>query len=251
MLGGMQQPPDLTAAVAEAYQVFPDMGLGGPLFVCTCGVCMSAEMKADIEMTPRERLTAEQISEYLNSAHETNGPLARQQLRWLLPRLLECCAAGPWPNPMTEYTFRRMQEAGLPTWVEPERAAVREVFRGLLARSLASASDGDEPGALIEAFIRAGEPLEPYLQLWDEDRSEPASVALAGFINCHLTWARGKRYLRLSEAWSSKVHSDLFIAWLLRPETAIRLQDAFFAASTAAAAQALSLAHDVVVQPGR
>ena len=248
MLGRMKRHLDLP--VAKAYQVFPDRGLAGPLLVCTCGVCMSEAMKAEIEKTPRERLTREQISEYLNSAHEASGALASQQLRWLLPRLLECCAEGPWPYWNTEYTFRKLNEAGLPDWPEAERLAVREVFRGLLAASLAGAPPGDEPGALIEAFVRAGEPIGPYIELWEDDRSEPASLALAEFINWHLTWAKGQRHLRLSGSWSSKADSDLFIAWLVQPETVIRLQEAFFSASSAAKAEVLSLAHDVIAAPG-
>lgn len=228
MLGEMNRVHDIIAAVAEAYRLFPDSGLGGPLQVCTCGVCMTIDMKASIEQMPRQRLTPEQISEYLNSAHEASGTLASQQLRWLLPRLLECCAEGPWPYWNTAYTFRKLKEAGLPDWPEPERLAVREVFLGLLAASLAGMPGGNEPGALLETFVRAGEPIGPYLELWEDDRSEPASLALAEFINGQLTWAKGKRYLRLSASWSSKADSDMLIAWLLRPETLIRLQEAFF-----------------------
>jgi hypothetical protein len=245
----MTHAPDIAAAVAEAYRMFSDNGLGGPLLVCTCGVCMSDEMKAEIEKTPRERLTHEQISEYLNSAHEASAP-ASQQMRWLLPRLLECCAEGPWPYWNTEYTFRKLNEAGLADWPEAERLVVRRVFLGLLSASVAGPAAENEPGALIEAFIRAGEPVGPYIELWDAERSESASVALAELINRQLTWARGERHLRLSQSWSSKDDSRQFIAWLLRPETVIRLQEAFFSASSAAKAEVLSLAHDVIAAPG-
>jgi len=251
MLGAMRRAPDIAAAVAEAYRLFPDNGLGGPLQVCTCGVCMSVAMKAEIEKTSRERLSVEQISEYLNSAHEASGALASQQMRWLLPRLLECCAEGPWPYWNTEHTFTKLNEAGLPDWPEAERLAVRRVFLGLLAASFGGLPGGDEPGVLIEAFVRAGEPIGPYLELWEGDRSEPASVALAEFINWQLTWAKGERYLRSSESWSSKADNDLFIAWLVQPETVIRLQEAFFSASSTAKAEVLSLAHDVIATPGR
>lgn len=247
----MNRSTDLIAAVAEAYRAFPDTGLGAPLIVCTCAVCMPVEVKAEIEKTPREHLSSEQIGEYLNSAHEPGDPVAAHQLRWLLPRILECCAQGPWPyTMMTEYTFKKFKEAGLPSWTQPERVAVREVFLGLLSTCLARGSADDDPGALIEAYVRAGEPVGPYLALWDGDRSERASLALAEFINWRLKYAKGERHLRLSESWSSKADSDVMIAWLLRPETVIRLQEAFFAASDPAKAEQFSLAHQVLAPNG-
>ena len=242
----------LATAIAEAYRAFPDTGPSGPLLVCHCMVCMSPEMARSIATTPRARLSATQIGEYLNSAHDAGDPVAIGQLRWLLPRMLECCVTGPWPYSMTEYTFAKLGSAGLATWPQAERAAVRQVFIGLLAEALAAtrAGGGDRPEHLVEAFVRGGEPIGPYLEHWDADRSEAATVALAELIAWRLTYASGKASLRRGESWGSPAETAAFIAFIDRPETVARLQAAFFVASEPAVADLLSIAHQVLAPRG-
>ena len=147
---------------------------------------MSTDNRERLRRTPLRALSFNDMGKYLNSAHAFD-PIASRQLRYFLPRLLELCTANAWPHASTEATFRKLKPAGFPgAWPPAEVELVRSFFEAVLDGCLAGEGmDGAEN--LLAAFANAGDSIERYLELWDADRSESASRALADVITrCRL-----------------------------------------------------------------
>ena len=86
-------PNELSAAIENAYAVFPEMKWRGRnATVCPC--CVSELNARDLARTPRRDLDADLIGEYLGSAHHVDEGSAAQEVRHFLPRIFELVADG-------------------------------------------------------------------------------------------------------------------------------------------------------------
>ncbi len=218
----------LAEVIAEAWRVFGRYRFARPLEVCRCNVCVQPEEEARLLAAPVGELPALVLQSYTQSAHGSTA-YADEQFRALLPRYFELCAEADWPAHSVEVTFRRLVDAGWrENWPAQEVALIDRFFTTLFAAWLADRGQlGDtEADSMLGLAAYAGGDLDPLLAEWDADRSLLASLKLSDFI---LSIGFYKRAEKFSPFWGDLGPlEDHVIAWLRRPETHNRLEEAFF-----------------------
>lgn len=231
--------PELAEVVEEAYRVFGDRRVGRRLHVCRCAVCFGddATVEAALVSTPLRDIPAATLAEYTNSAHGWH-----EEMEYFLPRYLDLLARGEEVSHIGfEYSLSRLSYADWrETWPAAEREVVERFFESLLAHALGRPTlelthAREEPhywrSAIADVFglvANAGGAVGPLLRRWDATRGPMPNLHLAALVNeASMALALG----RLGWDLRDRAAEEEVAAWLLREETARRLEAAFFAAT--------------------
>lgn len=83
----------LNQLIEEAYGLFSDYEFGKHAAVCTY-CCMDESEVAVLRKTPLREVTSQTLFQYLDAACEANDVKLINQMRYLLPRILELHVAG-------------------------------------------------------------------------------------------------------------------------------------------------------------
>lgn len=236
--------PSLQAAVAAVRMAFAGYRIEPPLVVCTCPSCMTEAQAKRLATVPIPDLPAADIAEYINSAHDMTLPAARDQLKALLPRIVEIAATGAWPSFDTEHAFVKLARAGFPDWPEAETAAVRGFFLAYLFAILTGERDDDVP-AVLAAYANAGDDVGRYLAAIDADESETVTMGLVRMIAEIYGLPDGRASLG-NACWPEAAFAR-FTDWLLGPVLGGRLMEAAMHAQDPEVAAEIARAYDAVV----
>ncbi len=237
--------PRLADAVEDGYRAFAGHGIGKRLHVCRCPVCFGDDTRFEraLVTTPLRAIPADLLAEYTNSAHAWSD-----EMRYFLPRYLDLIAAGEAPcHSGMEYALSRLSYADWRgTWPEAERRVLEAFFAALLADRLHgpglevrvwlwvepndSFYDRTSLPEVFALVANAGGDVEPLLGEFDATRGRLPDLHLAAIVNMT---AMDLARTRLDRSFSSLrgPAEDRIVAWLLRPETAERMEAAFFAAT--------------------
>ena len=153
----------LKAAIDEAWRVF-DMPAPKDLGVCTV-CCMDPEEAARMQRTDARHLTVAQLDDWYSSAFAAEP--TKQQVAWLLPRVMEILAAGGEVFHLgREVVLKRLRLSGFPDhWARAEVRAI-EAFSNAAFESLihgeVSGSDFNVDEWLC-MFAFSGIQMEPFL----------------------------------------------------------------------------------------
>jgi hypothetical protein len=132
--------------------------------------------------------------------------------RRLMPRALRYWGpGGEGTDPALEIGHLGGDGAGLAGWPAPERAAVEQAFRALLAISL---TDGRPPGSitdLVEGIAHATGDLRPWL---DHLAALPGPAADAGLVRLTFDWATDLLWEDFDFTWWHDGDPRLIAAWL-------------------------------------
>lgn len=126
---------------------------------------------------PLRELNGDQLWRYITGAYLTVG--GDRDFRYLMPRIFELAAVGPFEVPNTEIVLGKLALARWETWSVAERGAVLEFidawFSAALEQDLLHAEDGwiDQTEAILCGMARAGLPLTDWLIRLIEPAYEP------------------------------------------------------------------------------
>jgi hypothetical protein len=195
----------LRRAIQRAYDVFLEFDFGGdPATVCSCPCCVSEETALQLGKTPRSKIGAELMREYLGSAHEHDEESSGRELRHFLPRVFELLAGGE------EVCFSGNEVALMRlgpfcggiyadyrrNWSPQEIETIDAFFEAYWLAALnerPSLFRRPGTGELLFEESRAKESLcmialaggeiERFLSLWDDQRSLSADLNLAALVS--------------------------------------------------------------------
>ncbi len=252
--------PELAAAVENAYCEFTRDRLRGAIAVCNCNVCVSAQDERALCTVPLRQMPSALLAEYTHSAYGWDDRVA-DELRYFLPRYFELIAQGDPPtNIDIEVCLVRLHDAAYRTkWPASETAAIDTFLAALLRARLSEApgidpagfprSDGDAVEEVLCMAAHADGDITVLLDIWDADRGRAATLHMANIVG-KADWRRQQLE---SSFWtmSERPHVDSamweVLAWLPRPESRERLEDACMAEQDEAAAALLSHAEGLVM----
>ncbi|MEO1493175.1 MAG: hypothetical protein AAFV19_13555 [Pseudomonadota bacterium] len=124
--------------VDRAYEVFAVPPPPAHLGVCDC--CVGADAMARLRRGPQRAIELDDLREwYFGAFHPERG---RATARWLLPRILECFAAGQWVCSIeNSIALRRLQETGFPDTSDPSEHEFLRNFMIRLAHAFIASPD--------------------------------------------------------------------------------------------------------------
>ena len=159
----------LPEAIEGLYGVFSNYALADHVEGCTH--CVFDRDHALIHSAPLRQLSARALERYTEKAMSTWGN--SDDFRHFLPRIFELQARNTWEPTFVEIAFGKLTYAGWRSWPDIEREAVRQYFLSLWVNVLDCRDfDGDETKSEAESYLSgfscAGEPLGPYLSVWQQ-----------------------------------------------------------------------------------
>ncbi len=238
----MDQPSPsepMQAVIARAYKVFGRYRLNGSIVVCSCNCCMTPEDQRRLIGTPLRSIPSNLLAEYTNSAHGWDDDKIANDMRCLLPRYLELIAADDAPDSFgIDICLRRMAPARWrENWPPAESDVLDQFFDALMVQSLQRLELARWPVGwrlgfdikdVLTLAITAGADIGRVLRAWDAAPDPGAAIHMAGargdIAMPHGEWSLHSAYLE----GSHRAEAALIGAFLMRPETAARLEAAFF-----------------------
>ncbi len=207
-------------AVERLYAVFQSYGPPTHILdVCT-RCCVTPEVEACMRRTPLRGLTAQQFFEYNCSAKSAKQPV--DEIKYLLPRLMELVAKGAEVHHSTELQLQRLGNSDAAAFSEVERAAIDAFalayFSDFLARHPWMSLEGaslDGALELLLMFDYGGIALEPLLERWLQNDCVAATLHYADASY----WDFGTA-MKFKNAFASdrETYCETLKSWLLRPE---------------------------------
>lgn len=174
--------PALQAAVRRAYEVFGHYTAPlHPLDVCTA-CCMPEEFEREMRAVPLRKLKRHHFYEYSTGAKSVDGQPA-DEVKYLLPRLLELLAAGEETHHSIELALDRVGRCPADAFSAEERAVLEAFMLASFDACLRGewAAEGiwydlEDPLALLVMADHAGLALEPLLRHWARHESAQSTI---------------------------------------------------------------------------
>jgi hypothetical protein len=164
----------LADSIEDLYRVF---SAKAPRLIEGCPCCIDTR-KVDVLLSnPLRELNGDQLWRYITGAYLTVG--GDRDFRYLMPRIFELAAVGPFGVPDTEIVLGKLALARWETWKAAEREAILEFidawFSTALEQDLLYAEDGwiDQTQTILCGMARAGLPLADWLIRLTEPAHEP------------------------------------------------------------------------------
>ncbi|MBW8844143.1 MAG: hypothetical protein JF607_04120 [Burkholderiales bacterium] len=174
--------PSLQSAVRRAYEVFGAYAAPTqPLDVCTF-CCMDEELEREMRAVPLRKLKRLHFYEYSTGAKSVDGQPA-DEVKYLLPRLLELLAAGEETHHSIELALDRVGRCHAGAFSNEERAVLDAFMLACFDACLRGEwvaedfwYDLEDPLALLVMADYAGLSLAPLLQHWTEHPSPQSTI---------------------------------------------------------------------------
>lgn len=175
--------PELPAAthgvVERLYAVFKSYEAPHCLDVCT-HCCMDAALEVEMRRLPLRQLTAKHFYGYNDSAK--SDPQPADELKYLLPRMLELLAAGAEIHHSSELCLDRLGNCEAGAFSTEEYTAIEAFALAYFAQCL-SQHQLQSGGRLVEEafdvllmFDIGGVDLSPLLKYWLQEETVPATL---------------------------------------------------------------------------
>ncbi|SBT37460.1 hypothetical protein [Micromonospora auratinigra] len=221
--------PALDTAVTRLYAAFADRPR--PVTMAYCDHCVSAEEVAALLRVPPRALTADQLRRYATKCVSTWGDV--DDLRRLLPRLLELLATGELDDPVLPESLLGTVGPHLAAWPAGQRQAVEAYLRAWWAATLSAYPGRWEATTVLAAVGAAGLDVRPFLVAWAADGGAAAARHLADHLVDPLP--------RAERPWVAAVR-----AWRAGPEPARMLEDVLLTTTDPAVAAQVSAAYELL-----
>ncbi|MEC3917918.1 hypothetical protein [Nocardia sp. CDC160] len=210
------QTEKLNALLANLDDAFAQVPRPRSIDGCPC--CVDEREIAPLLHTPREHLTAAQLSSYAHNATLTCG--SEHDFRYFLPRILRLSLAAEHPMPCIEITFSHVGNLPWRTW--PEADALLEFFDALWTDLLTNHPPILPADDLLCSLALAEGSITQRLSSWSQLPTPAAIQNLADFVgaddsnpvNCGIKLKSG-RLIPTNAFWNkdSKPHLEL-TTWL-------------------------------------
>lgn len=208
----MRPSENMQAIIERMYQVFDRYPVPSQFDVCLA-CCVSIKDEQSLRQTPLRHLSPEVLYEYNSSARSTQQDA--DEIRYLLPRLLELIAQGKEPAICQELCLERVANAALESWPDNERDLLADYARQYIVDLLDEAERKAELALLGDAlvmFYLGGLDVMPLLDAVLEQPGFWAIASLAFFLymernngqvcNAFVSGAKGRRLCRAISAWA-------------------------------------------------
>lgn len=156
------------ALIADAYALFAGYGMGEGIAVCSGhGCCLHPYAAELLRNTPVQQLERQLVYDFLDASETEDTPLLVQQMKHLLPRILELMVQGEHLRIGEEFIFDKCKcDSGL--WLEPEIDFLQRFASAYFASKCTD--DDIEADAVLEdtvlMFHLAGLDVWPLLKQW-------------------------------------------------------------------------------------
>ena len=251
--------PELATLVEDAYREFAHYRLSGTISVCRCPVCVDESSERALCTVPPRAMSSRLLAEYTHSAHGFDDRAA-DELRYFLPRYFELIAADDPPSNLgIETCLGRLHQAEWrATWPAAEVALIEAFFAAMLRTRLAVPPQIDPTGFPVFEADRAEDVLcmaahasgdiAALLSIWDADPGRAATLHIANIVG-KADWRRQQLENTFWHGMRPEIEAAMrdVLAWVLRPETRERLEDACLVEQDEAAAALLSHAEGLVM----
>lgn len=164
----------LVASIEDLYRVF---SAKAPPVIGGCPCCVDTRNVDLLLSTPLRELRGNDLWRYITGAYLTVG--GDRDFRYLMPRIFELAAVGPFEVPDREIVLGKLARARWDTWQGAEKEAVLEFidawFSVALEQDLLHVENGwiDETQSLLCGMARAGLPLADWLNRLTEPAHAP------------------------------------------------------------------------------
>jgi hypothetical protein len=218
----------LAGVIDDIYAEFGGYRCPADLWVCEqCGPQWTAE---DVRSTPLRSVSLPQLDAIHVMSLQDDG------FRYFFPRLMDLLLLEPGPH----FEFRLSElKSRLPRWRPTESGATRRLVEAiwgeLLSNYPASLGYFSDSPTLLSFTDWCDMPLGPLLDQWHSTPTLPSARHLAELVD-HMFTTR--------DPFDDALRTVL-LAWVAQPLIGERLQGAFFAADTDAAANQLAAAHEL------
>ncbi len=218
---------ELQAAIELLYEAFAHCPRPEKIRCCPCG-CTEPGATDHLLAVPIRALRFSEIADYAFSAMTTQGTV--DDFRYLLPRLFEGITQEPY-NYNPEILFGKLSYAKWMTWPEGEFSAIRRYMRAFWRASLESFPlEARLPGifeieTVLCSIARTGEPLDDYLGIWTENRTQNATSHLVQFVTMYGGDISNGSFFHDGFWKDSQDQVAVLRRWLKRPATMDRLEN--------------------------
>lgn len=211
--------------VAALYAAFGADARWHPVAGCTC--CVDPAEAQQLGGVPIQQIATDLLARYAFKAMSTWGDA--EDFKHFLPRILQCVfSSQAFGANDPELILRKIDQAGFSAWPAQQQRALADFLRSQHARIYRREIDAIRPADFLRLVARLV-PVDPFLQDWDDDLSDAATLTLADAIEREL----GQQFTAPT--------CDAVAAWLLSTTQRSRLEAAFFGRNLDPCARALEL----------
>ena len=157
---------ELNKLVEEAYSLFSAYSFGDSFEVCYGTCCLQRDDGKLIQITALRYLERKLIYEYLDAAESTDKFALTQQMKYLLPRILEFLADGEELSINTEVSLRKCYFSEPQAWKKKEIQFMQNFALIFFEQNALHPSKRYPLDELVIMFHLSGLDIQPLLDKW-------------------------------------------------------------------------------------
>ena len=180
---------ELAAAQRRLYAVFGRVPR--PRRLEGCPHCVRAADEKCLLDSPLPAIEAVALAGYAAKALTTWGGVA--ELRYFVPRLVECAVSGDADFPDPEIVFGKLALGGWRGWPGEESAAIEEFLTAWWEATLGVYPSRPTVGTVLGALAATGVDLVPFLRRWGRLDGETEVRHLRELLTVEVRWNPGPR----------------------------------------------------------
>lgn len=168
----MNYETELKALVEEAYSLFSSYSIGEKIEAC-CGHCMAMEDCELLLTLPLAQIDQRLISQYLFAAESTDVYAISQQMKYLLPKILDFVVQEIDLCHSKEIVFSRCYINEENVWKTQEIDFLQRFALCHFQKQLSQFEEIDPVDEYICMFYSAGLNITPLLDAWEKVLNQP------------------------------------------------------------------------------
>ncbi len=207
----------LDALIDEAYHLFASYEMGDQLAVCTPCCVEPWDAWSLLHLRPQE-MPATLIYQYLDAARNEDDTLLIQQMKHLLPRILELLVQGEHLRHSNEIILDKCS-CGSALWGAEEIDFLQRFALTYFARQFETYDTAYEAQDVMITFYLAGLDVTPLLEYWLQQIANP--MVLWGMVVL-IEWCNPDGLY--DHAFADEALANKIKAWLAQPELRERVR---------------------------
>ena len=172
----MNDATELKALIKEAYSLFSSYSFGTNFEVCYGCCCLQLEDGKLIQTTALKRLDRRLIFEYLDAAESHDKFALAQQMKYLLPRILELLVEDQYLRHSTEITLNKCHLNEPNAWKKAEIEFMHKFALTFFKYQTLNINCTNHLGDFIIMFHIAGLNIQSLLDKWIALLQHPSAL---------------------------------------------------------------------------
>lgn len=158
---------ELLNLVNYSYILFNKYQFGNTLEVCNCDCCISEEDSKVLFASPLTNITPALIREYLNAASSENHFKLAQQIKFILPKILDFITQGIEVSLAPEFTLAKLHIDLPNAWEEDEIIFMRKFSSLFFQDKLFNFVESDISDSYMVMFVNSGLDVKHLFNIWE------------------------------------------------------------------------------------